>query len=90
MPTPSWWNTVKPGCQFRQVWDNLRAVPVADKSELYRRLPSVDELLRLQQITALAEREGHAAVAEAARAVLARVREEIAAGRLNSSGVELA
>jgi len=81
---------VKPGYQFRQVWDNLRAVPVADKSELYRRLPSVDELLRLQQITALAGREGHAAVAEAARAVLARVREEIAAGRLNSSGVELA
>src|SRR5579862_551051 len=90
MPTPSWWNTAKPGCQFRQVWDNLRAVPVADKSELYRRLPSVDEVLRLQQITDLTEREGHAAVAEAARAVLARVREEIAAGRLNSSGVELA
>ncbi len=81
---------MKLGYQFRQVWDNLRAVPVADKSELYRRLPSVDELLRLQQITALAGREGHAAVAEAARAVLARVREEIAAGRLNSSGVELA
>jgi L-seryl-tRNA(Ser) seleniumtransferase len=64
-------------------------VLVADKSELYRRLPSVDEVLRLQQITDLIEREGHAAVAEAARAVLARVREEIAAGRLNSSGVEL-
>ena len=65
-------------------------MPVADKSELYRRLPSVDEVLRLQPITDLTEREGHAAVAEAARAVLARVREEIAAGRLNSSGVELA
>ena len=63
---------------------------MADKSELYRRLPSVDEVLRLQQITDLTEREGHAAVAEAARAVLGRVREEIAAGRLNSSGVELA
>jgi L-seryl-tRNA(Ser) seleniumtransferase len=63
---------------------------VADKSELYRRLPSVDEVLRLQQITDLIEREGHAAVAEAARAVLGRVREEIAAGRLNSPGVELA
>ncbi|HTM87331.1 MAG TPA: L-seryl-tRNA(Sec) selenium transferase [Terriglobales bacterium] len=62
---------------------------MADKSELYRRLPSVDEVLRLQQITDLIEREGHAAVAEAARAVLGRVREEIAAGRLNSSGVEL-
>ena len=65
-------------------------MPVADKSELYRRLPSVDEVLRLQQITDLIEREGHAAVAEAARAVLGRVREEIAAGRLNSPGVELA
>ncbi len=65
-------------------------MPVADKSELYRRLPSVDEVLRLQPITDLTEREGHAAVAEAARTVLARVREEIAAGRLNSSGVELA
>ncbi|MGE5724346.1 MAG: L-seryl-tRNA(Sec) selenium transferase [Acidobacteriota bacterium] len=63
---------------------------MADKSELYRRLPSVDEVLRLQPITDLTEREGHAAVAEAARTVLARVREEIAAGRLNSSGVELA
>lgn len=65
-------------------------MPVADKSELYRRLPSVDEVLRLQQITDLTERVGHAAVTEAARAVLTRVREEIAAGRLNSSGVELA
>ena len=65
-------------------------MPVADKSELYRRLPSVDEVLRLQQITDLTERVGHTAVTEAARAVLTRVREEIAAGRLNSSGVELA
>ncbi|HEV2114784.1 MAG TPA: L-seryl-tRNA(Sec) selenium transferase [Terriglobales bacterium] len=60
------------------------------KSELYRRLPSVDELLRLPEITGLVERQGHAAVTEAARAVLGRVREEIAAGTLNATGVDLA
>jgi L-seryl-tRNA(Ser) seleniumtransferase len=65
-------------------------MPVADKSGLYRRLPSVDELLRLPELTSLVEHEGHAAITEAARAVLARVREEIAAGRLDASGVDLA
>ena len=63
---------------------------MADKSDLYRRLPAVDELLRLPDVAGLAEREGHAAVAEAARSVLGRVREEIAAGRLNAAGVDLA
>ena len=65
-------------------------MPVTDQSELYRRLPSVDELLRLPEVTKLAGREGHAPVAEAARVVLARVREEIAAGTLNAAGVDLA
>jgi L-seryl-tRNA(Ser) seleniumtransferase len=63
---------------------------VADKSELYRSLPSVDELVRLPELTSLVEHAGHAAVTEAARAVLARVREEIAAGRLGRAGVDLA
>lgn len=63
---------------------------MTDQSELYRRLPSVDELLRLPEVTKLAGREGHAPVAEAARVVLARVREEIAAGTLNAAGVDLA
>jgi L-seryl-tRNA(Ser) seleniumtransferase len=65
-------------------------VPVADKSDLYRRLPSVDELLRLPEVVGQVQREGHAAVTEAARAVLARVREEIVAGRLDTSAVDLA
>lgn len=65
-------------------------MPVAGQSELYRRLPSVDELLRLPEISSLVEREGHAAVTEAARAVLERVRAEITAGRLDAAGVELA
>ena len=65
-------------------------MPVASKSALYRRLPSVDELLRLPKLTSLSAREGHAPVAEGARAVLGRVREEIAAGRLDAAGVDLA
>ena len=65
-------------------------MPVADKSDLYRRLPSVDELLRLPEVVGQVQREGHAAVTKAARAVLARVREEIVAGRLDTSAVDLA
>jgi L-seryl-tRNA(Ser) seleniumtransferase len=65
-------------------------VAVSSQSGLFRRLPAVDELLRSPEVAGLIEREGHAAVTEAARAVLARVREEIAAGRLNASAVDLA
>jgi L-seryl-tRNA(Ser) seleniumtransferase len=58
------------------------------KSELYRKLPSVDELTK--SLTELVQREGAPAVAEAARDVLARLREEITAGRMSASGVDLA
>ncbi len=63
---------------------------VASKSELYRRLPSVDELLRSTDLAAVLASEGSAAVADAARAVLDRLRTEIAAGRLDTEGVQLA
>ena len=49
-------------------------MPTADKSALFRRLPAVDELLRVPEVAALVAREGHAAVTEAARAVLERMR----------------
>jgi L-seryl-tRNA(Ser) seleniumtransferase len=65
-------------------------VKVATKSALYRKLPSVDELLRGPELEALAAREGRAAVTEAARAVLARLRKEIASGRLDAEEVETA
>jgi len=58
------------------------------KSELYRKLPAVDELTK--SLPQLVAREGAAAVAEAARDVLARLREEITAGRMSASGVDLA
>jgi L-seryl-tRNA(Ser) seleniumtransferase len=63
---------------------------MAVKPDLLRSLPSVDELLRRTEIANLFEREGHAAVTEALRAVLARLRAEVASGRLDAAGVELA
>ncbi len=59
-------------------------------SDLYRKLPSVDELLRRPESAALASKEGQAPVADAARTVLASLREEIAAGGLDENGVDLA
>ncbi|MGH9532153.1 MAG: L-seryl-tRNA(Sec) selenium transferase [Terriglobales bacterium] len=63
---------------------------MAASSDLLRRLPSVDELLRRAEIAALVEREGHAAATDALRSVLARLRTEVAEGRLDAAGVELA
>ncbi|HKD01778.1 MAG TPA: L-seryl-tRNA(Sec) selenium transferase [Terriglobales bacterium] len=58
--------------------------------DLYRRLPSVDDLLHQPELVRLAGREGHVALTDAARAVLSRLREEIAAGRLEAAAVDLA
>ena len=57
---------------------------------LFQKLPSTDELLRRTELQALADREGHAPVAESVRRVLARLRQEIAAGRLDERTLELA
>ena len=60
------------------------------KADLFRKLPSVDELLRSAAITPFREREGQVAVTDAARVVLERLRSEISAGRLDADGVDLA
>jgi len=60
------------------------------KADQYRKLPSVDELLRGPDLASLIAAEGAVAVADAARAVLARLRQEIAAGTLDESSVQLA
>src|SRR5438445_4799179 len=62
----------------------------ASKPELFRKLPSVDELTHSTALIQLSSQEGEVAVTDAARAVLARLREEIAAGRLDEAGVNLA
>jgi L-seryl-tRNA(Ser) seleniumtransferase len=59
------------------------------KSELYRQLPSIDELVRREDLAPLMATEGQSAVTEAARAVLTRVRAEIAAGYLDAEALQL-
>jgi L-seryl-tRNA(Ser) seleniumtransferase len=69
----------------------MSLVDTASKSDLYRLLPSVDELLKNADMTELLAREGQPAVTESVRAVLANVREEITSGTLSSQqAVELA
>jgi L-seryl-tRNA(Ser) seleniumtransferase len=63
---------------------------VISKSELYRKLPAVDDLLRSAEIARLITLGGQPALTNAARAVLTRLRHEIASGSLDSSGVDLA
>jgi L-seryl-tRNA(Ser) seleniumtransferase len=65
-------------------------LPTVSKSDLLRRLPSIDELLRTAELKTLISTEGHAAVTEAARAVLARIRAEINAGTLDPTNMEIA
>jgi L-seryl-tRNA(Ser) seleniumtransferase len=60
------------------------------QSDLYRELPSVDELLRDPPIAKLVEEEGQPAVTDACRSVLSRVRGEIAAGVLDERKLSLA
>jgi L-seryl-tRNA(Ser) seleniumtransferase len=65
-------------------------VKIQPATELYRKLPAVDELVREPAIRSLAESCGHEVVIGSARSVLARLREEIASGRLDESAVKLA
>src|SRR5712671_4047730 len=63
----------------------------ASKSDLYRLLPSVDELLKSSALAELQAREGQPAVTESVRTVLAGVRNEINSGTLaTQQAVELA
>jgi L-seryl-tRNA(Ser) seleniumtransferase len=61
-----------------------------NKSALFQKLPSTDELLRRREIKVLTECEGHSAVAESIRVVLTRIRQEINCGRLDERSLELA
>jgi L-seryl-tRNA(Ser) seleniumtransferase len=69
-------------------------VSTANKSALFQKLPSTDELLRHPDMQGLIEREGHSAVAESIRAVLAGLRQqigqEIGGGQLDEKSLDLA
>jgi L-seryl-tRNA(Ser) seleniumtransferase len=60
------------------------------RSELFRELPSVDELLRTEAIASLVSVHGAASVTDASRAVLSRLRDEISSGTLDEHGLRLA
>src|ERR1035438_197143 len=60
------------------------------KSALFRELPSVDEVVQIPGVEALAAGHGIAPVTDAARSVVARLRREIASGLLNQSALQLA
>jgi L-seryl-tRNA(Ser) seleniumtransferase len=65
-------------------------VKTETKAGLYRKLPSVDEVVRRPGVESLVSQEGLIAVTDAARAVLASLRDEIGGGRLDEDGIELA
>jgi L-seryl-tRNA(Ser) seleniumtransferase len=60
------------------------------QTELYRELPSVDELLHAPATAALGKQEGQTAVADACRAVLSSLRREISEGHLDSHKLQVA
>ena len=62
----------------------------ASNTALFRKLPATDELLRQPELRALIARDGHTAVTESARIVLARLRHEISEGRLDEKSLDLA
>jgi L-seryl-tRNA(Ser) seleniumtransferase len=69
---------------------NDKTIKEAPKSDLYRLLPSVDELLQRTDVALLIAREGQPIVVEAVRLLLAQMRKHIDAGHLTSSESVLA
>jgi L-seryl-tRNA(Ser) seleniumtransferase len=63
-------------------------VRATTKSELFRLLPSVDELLRNEQVVAMAKRDGRAATLEAARTAVEQLRADVTAGKLNEQEIK--
>jgi L-seryl-tRNA(Ser) seleniumtransferase len=70
-------------------WDN-RLVKTAAPSDLFRKLPSVDEVVRVPAIAKLASNYGHDCVVDAVRVVLARLRQEITTTLLDDHALDLA
>lgn len=63
---------------------------VADKAELYRKLPSVDDVLKRPVVLELIAKDGLAAVTSAIRETLGQLRDAIASGAVDQAGIEIA
>ena len=59
-------------------------------SDLFRLLPSVDELLRIEGVQGLLLRFGHAATVQASRTLLCELRTQIAAAAIDESHLKIA
>jgi L-seryl-tRNA(Ser) seleniumtransferase len=65
-------------------------VKTAPPSQLFRKLPSVDEVTHDPAVGSLAASYGHDSVVDAARVVLSRLRQEITSGLLDEASLKLA
>jgi L-seryl-tRNA(Ser) seleniumtransferase len=65
-------------------------VKTAPPSQLFRKLPSVDEVTHDPAVGLLAASYGHDSVVDAARVVLSRLRQEITSGLLDEASLKLA
>jgi len=65
-------------------------VKAPSPSELFRKLPSVDDVMRSPAVGALAASYGHEPTVDAARAVLACIRQEITSGLLGEDALAVA
>jgi L-seryl-tRNA(Ser) seleniumtransferase len=65
-------------------------VKTVAKSELFRELPSVDEMVRTSLLAPLIHAHGATTITDAARTVLARLRQEITSGLLDHSSLRIA
>jgi L-seryl-tRNA(Ser) seleniumtransferase len=70
-------------------WDNL-PVKNAALSELFRKLPSVNEVMGLPPVRALAASYSRDSAVDAVRVVLDRLRQEITSGLLDEEALDLA
>jgi len=59
-------------------------VKASSRSDLYRKLPSVDELMRMPELVMLSAGEGRNAVLDAVRSVLQGLREDVSGGRVDA------
>ena len=64
------------------------AVTTVSKSQIFRRLPAVDELLRTAEVAALMAEHGRLNVIEAVHVVLNALRSEISSGALDCGKLE--
>jgi len=70
-------------------WDNF-PVTTGLQTELFRKLPSVDDVVRTAEVSSLTANYGHDSIVDAARSVLTNLRQEIASGLLDEKSLQLA